>query len=55
MIRSAGPSFRLSATPGAARRPASLLGQHTEEVLKEVAGLTEEECVDLAVQGGILE
>lgn len=49
-----GPSFRLSATPGAVTRPAPQLGQHTEEVLKEL-GLSDEEYVELLVQGGVLE
>ncbi|MDC0771569.1 CaiB/BaiF CoA transferase family protein [Streptomyces sp. HD] len=36
-IRSVGIPVRFSATPGSVRRPAPLPGQHTEEVLKELA------------------
>jgi crotonobetainyl-CoA:carnitine CoA-transferase CaiB-like acyl-CoA transferase len=31
-----GVPYKLSATPGAVRRPAPLLGQHTDEVLREL-------------------
>jgi crotonobetainyl-CoA:carnitine CoA-transferase CaiB-like acyl-CoA transferase len=41
-IRGLGIPVKLSDTPGAVRRPAPLLGQHTEEVLRE-AGFAEEE------------
>jgi crotonobetainyl-CoA:carnitine CoA-transferase CaiB-like acyl-CoA transferase len=41
-IRALGIPVKLSDTPGAIRRPAPLLGQHTEEVLRE-AGFASEE------------
>ena len=36
-----GSPFHLSETPGTVRTPAPLLGQHTEEVLREVLGYEE--------------
>jgi crotonobetainyl-CoA:carnitine CoA-transferase CaiB-like acyl-CoA transferase len=39
-LRVVGPPARLSETPGAIRRPAPLLGQHTDQVLHERLGLT---------------
>ena len=35
--------FILSATPGRLHRPAPQMGQHTEYVLREMIGLSEEE------------
>ena len=35
--------FNLSLTPGSLDRPAPLMGQHTEYVLREIVGLSEEE------------
>jgi formyl-CoA transferase len=35
-IKVVGPPYRFSATPGAVRRPPPLLGQHTDEVLREL-------------------
>jgi crotonobetainyl-CoA:carnitine CoA-transferase CaiB-like acyl-CoA transferase len=40
-VRVVGPPVRLSETPGAVRSPAPLLGQHTDEVLRERLGLDE--------------
>jgi crotonobetainyl-CoA:carnitine CoA-transferase CaiB-like acyl-CoA transferase len=45
-IHALGIPVKLSATPGAVRRPAPLLGEHTEEVLRE-AGLRDEEIAAL--------
>ena len=46
-----GPPCKLSKTPGQLRSPAPLLGQHTEQVCKEVLGLSDEEIADLMVAG----
>lgn len=35
-IRMVGPPYRFSATPGAVRLPPPLLGQHTDDVLREI-------------------
>ncbi len=46
-----GPPFVLSKTPGKLRSPAPLLGQHTEQVCKEILGLSEDDIADLLVAG----
>ena len=46
-----GPPAVLSKTPGKLRTPAPLLGEHTEKVCKEILGLSDEEMVDLFVEG----
>ncbi len=46
-----GPPFVLSKTPGKLRSPAPLLGQHTEQVCKEILGLSDEEITELLVEG----
>jgi benzylsuccinate CoA-transferase BbsF subunit len=46
-----GPPFKLSKTPGKLRSPAPLLGEHTEQVCKEILGLSDEEIADLLVAG----
>lgn len=43
--------FRFSKTPGATRSYAPLLGEHTEEVLREVAGMSDGEIAELAALG----
>jgi crotonobetainyl-CoA:carnitine CoA-transferase CaiB-like acyl-CoA transferase len=45
-IHALGVPVKLSATPGAVRRPAPLLGEHTEEVLRE-AGLRDDDIAAL--------
>jgi len=49
-IKNIGIPLKLSATPGAIRRPAPTLGQHTEEVLAE-HGLTHDEIAALRATG----
>lgn len=46
-----GRPFKLSRTPGVTRSPAPLLGQHTEEVLREVAAMSDAEIAELAELG----
>jgi formyl-CoA transferase/CoA:oxalate CoA-transferase len=55
-IRMTGPPVRMSETPGAVRTPAPLLGEHTEEVLKNRLGMTDDEIARLRrerVVGGV--
>lgn len=42
-----GFPIKFSATPGAVRKPAPLLGQHTSEVLSEILGLTQDKINEL--------
>ena len=46
-VRALGIPVKLSDTPGAVRRPAPLLWQHTEEILRE-AGFSQEEIASLS-------
>jgi crotonobetainyl-CoA:carnitine CoA-transferase CaiB-like acyl-CoA transferase len=45
-----GPPVRLSKTPGTLRSPAPLLGQHNEQVCKEILGLSDEEIAEALVE-----
>jgi len=45
------PPFHLGSTPGMLRSPAPLLGQHTDEVLSSVLGLTTAEIATLRADG----
>jgi crotonobetainyl-CoA:carnitine CoA-transferase CaiB-like acyl-CoA transferase len=45
------PYVRLTGTPGGVRSPAPLLGQHTDEVLRDRLGLGEAEIADLRTAG----
>ena len=46
-----GPAFRLSKTPGELTKAAPLLGEDTERVFKEIVGLSDEEYVELLIDG----
>jgi CoA:oxalate CoA-transferase len=48
-----GPPVRLSDTPGSIRLPAPLLGEHTDQVLRERLGMSDEEIARLKAQGVI--
>jgi len=50
-VRHEGIVARLTATPGELDRPAPLLGQHTDEVLRELLGLSDEELATLTAEG----
>ena len=45
--------WRSRTGPNGLRRPAPLLGQHTEEVLTELLGYTQEEVARLAEAGAL--
>ena len=53
VVRSVGPPVRMSGTPGEVRRPAPLLGEHTDEVLRERLGLSAPEIARLRDAGVI--
>jgi formyl-CoA transferase/CoA:oxalate CoA-transferase len=52
-IRMVGAPVRLSATPGSVRTPSPTLGQHTDEVLREVLGLSDAELAALRSAGAL--
>jgi benzylsuccinate CoA-transferase BbsF subunit len=45
------PPLRFSRTPAKLTRPAPLLGEHTDEVCRELLGLSEEETRKLREEG----
>ena len=45
-----GPGFRLSKTPAEYRTAGCMLGEHNEQVCKEILGLSDEEIADLMVE-----
>ena len=51
LVRALGIPFSFSRTPAAVRRPPPPLGQHTDEVLAELAGLDAEEIQKLRAAG----
>ena len=52
-IRVVGPPVRMSETPGSVRLPAPLLGEHTDEVLRERLGMRDEEIERLREAGAL--
>jgi crotonobetainyl-CoA:carnitine CoA-transferase CaiB-like acyl-CoA transferase len=52
-IKMTAPPVRLSETPGGVRAPAPLLGEHTDQVLRERLGLGDEEMTRLR-QAGVI-
>jgi formyl-CoA transferase len=51
MLRMQNVAPKLSATPGTVRHPAPELGQHTEEVLKGLLGMSDDRVAALATAG----
>ena len=52
-IRMVGPPVRMSETPGGVRRPAPLVGEHTESILREMLGMKDDEIARLRQSGAI--
>jgi crotonobetainyl-CoA:carnitine CoA-transferase CaiB-like acyl-CoA transferase len=52
-VRMVGVPVRLSETPGAVRTPSPTLGEHTEEVLRELLGMNAEQIAALKASGAI--
>jgi CoA:oxalate CoA-transferase len=52
-IKMTGPPVRMSDTPGSVRSPAPLLGEHTDQVLRERLGLEDDEIARLRDAGVI--
>jgi crotonobetainyl-CoA:carnitine CoA-transferase CaiB-like acyl-CoA transferase len=50
-VKMVGAPVRLSKTPGSVRTPAPMLGEHTDEVLREVLGLGADDIADLRAAG----
>ena len=52
-VRMVGAPVRLSETPGSVRTPAPTLGEHTDQVLREVLGLGTDEIAALRAAGAL--
>ncbi len=52
-VRGVGIPVKFSDTPGEIRRPAPLLGEHTEEILREFAGYGEDDVRELQESGAV--
>jgi crotonobetainyl-CoA:carnitine CoA-transferase CaiB-like acyl-CoA transferase len=52
-VRVVGPPLRMSETPGMVRTPSPLLGQHTDTVLRERLGLSDDDLAALRRAGAI--
>ena len=52
-IRMVAPPIRMSDTPGSVRRPAPLVGEHTDQILRDVLGMTDGEIDHLRRAGAI--
>ncbi len=53
VVRVTGVPIKLSDTPGAVRSAPPRLGEHTERILREDAGLTAQEIAALGESGSI--
>ena len=47
LLKLAGIPIKMSLTPGAVERPAPTLGQHTDQILREFLGKTQEQIDEL--------
>ena len=52
-VKMVGAPVRLSKTPGSVRTPAPMLGEHTDEVLRDLLGLGKDEIADLRNAGAL--
>jgi CoA:oxalate CoA-transferase len=52
-VKVVGVPVKFSDTPGGIHRPPPRLGEHTEEVLREFAGFSDEEIATLRQEGAI--
>jgi len=52
-VKMVGAPVRLSETPGSVRTPAPMLGEHTDEVLRDLLGLSKDEIADLRSAGAL--
>jgi crotonobetainyl-CoA:carnitine CoA-transferase CaiB-like acyl-CoA transferase len=52
-VRLVGAPVRLSETPGSVRTPAPMLGEHTDEVLRDLLGLGADEIAGLRAAGAL--
>ncbi len=53
VVKNLGVPFKLPASPGGPSSPAPLLGQHNDEVYRDIAGLSEEELDRYKAEGAI--
>jgi crotonobetainyl-CoA:carnitine CoA-transferase CaiB-like acyl-CoA transferase len=53
VVKNLGVPFKLPASPGGPSRPAPLLGQHNEEVYRDILGLSEQELDHYKTDGTI--
>lgn len=52
-VKQIAPAVRMSSTPCVLESPPPLLGEHTEQVLKEIAGYSDDEIKRLREKGTI--
>ena len=52
-LRVAGMPVKLSATPGSIRTHSPMLGEHTDEVLRDMLGMNATDIAALRAQGGL--
>ncbi|MAG31847.1 MAG: hypothetical protein CL908_13245 [Deltaproteobacteria bacterium] len=48
-----GPATKFSRTPALLRRPGPILGEHTQVVLRDILGLTDEQISEFAIAGAL--